>query len=432
MAVVIYIISCLCMFFTQWYDVAIYSFLLCSFIYFRLLGYRIGDPVVILFMGVVFFNARPFLDLIFSISSFGDTKDFFKKGSFEPLYLAGGAAYIKLSILAFMLGCFRFYKYKVVYQIPRGSVTNKYYNIYLILLLVPTCFSSISLLLLCGMRGGYAYFNSGGMDVYLLRSFLPLLTVCLSINLLFYKRPIITWVIIIIGICISLFIGARLLGLMPAICFMVYCSYQYRNAYSKLFPFIGFVIVLFTVFVNYFRAGNSIGDQAGIIFFIKFFLTEISFTSNLVPMAFEYADIRGFAYGINYIGAFASIIPKLAFWMKVSPDTYSFSSALGMFYDPEAILSGLGLNGSLLGESYFSLGYFGLFFVYLYAFLVRGLFDRMWESNILSYIILSSSPYILTSFIFESTIVFRTVVYYSIFPAIIYLAILQSRRGLLR
>ncbi|WP_210449786.1 O-antigen polymerase [Vibrio crassostreae] len=406
----------------------VYLSLLLIYLYLYSLNYKLGDPQVLILIGIIFFNARPFLDIIFSTSTFGDTHGFFKSGSFDVDILEGAKFYIKLSILAFMLGMFRVKKND---DINNGIdvfeyKTNSYYREYLFLLLFPTLLSCFILIFLCVLNGGYAYFNSGNVTVSILRRFIPLLSVCLTLNLLFYKKKFITYITILVCLSITVFIGARIIGIMPIICIIVYCSFKYKNIYNKYLPILGALIILFSVLINFLRSGHSLDANINYLFFIKFFLNEISFTTNLIPMAFEYTSSNGFSYGINYMGAISSIIPKLAFWMKVSEDSYSFSSALGMFYDPSAIMQGLGLNGSMLGEAYYSFGFFGVLLIFIMSFSLRLLFSKTTSNRIWSYFVIAASPYLLTMFIFESTIIFRSVTYYSIFPIVIYFIFIKK------
>ncbi|MDO6542471.1 O-antigen polymerase [Photobacterium sanguinicancri] len=405
----------------------IYFTLFLVVLYLHFLGYKLGDPQVLILMGVIFFNARPFLDVVFDSETFGDTHGFFKSGSFDVEHIGGSIIYIKLSIMAFLIGMFRLDSNAE--QINNSIFlyhTKSYYKEFFVFLLIPTILACSSLIFLCTLNGGYAYFNSGSTLVSILRRFIPLLTVCMTLNLIFYKEKFITYILITICLSISILIGARLIGLMPIICLMVFCSFKHKDKYNKYFPIIALCLVMFTVLVNFFRAGNVIGTDVDYMFFVKFFLNEISFTSNLIPMAFEYTEVNGFTYGINYLGAIAATVPKLAFWMTVSDGTYSFSSALGMFYDPVAISKGLGLNGSMLGESYFSFGYFGLIVIFFISFSLRWLFNKTTSNIIWLYFILSASPYLLTMFIFESTIVTRGIVYYSLIPIFVFFVFIRK------
>lgn len=401
------------------YSISFFVFFV--FLYLKSLKYDFGDPQVLILSGIILFNSRPFLDVLFDSNTFGDTQGFFKSGGFEPEYLKGALWYIKLSILMFLVGMFRtvdpsINKYPEKFDI----ITNSYYKSYILFLCIPTLISTAFIIVLCSMNGGYAYFNSGNFIVVILRLFLPFLTVCLTVNLIFYQRKFITVAILILSFGVALIVGARIVGLMPILCLMVFSSYKYRKKYNRYLPFFAFFIIMFTVFVNFFRSGFELESNLSYFFFIEFFLNEISFTTNLMPMAIEYVESNGLSFGINYIGALASIVPKLAFWMTVSDGTYSFSSALGLYYDPVSISKGLGLNGSLIAESYFSFGYAGLIVIVMISASLRLLFRRISHNLAWSYFVISSSPYLITIFIFDSTIFVRSVFYYSILPLFIY------------
>ncbi|WP_429154402.1 O-antigen polysaccharide polymerase Wzy [Aeromonas veronii] len=395
----------------------LFLFLFFTYLYIRLLGLLLGDPPVLLFIALVSFNIRPFLDEYFETASFGITNGFFKSGVFEDPILETSTLYIKLSIFVFLIGLLgRKYEPKTI----SFCKVREGYSIYKNVLLLPTVVFCILLIFICFFNGGYSYFNSGSLDVSTLRVFIPMLTVCLALNVIFYQNKIITTILIMTGLGISIFVGARLIGMSPLICYFIYLSVSNRRSFSKKLPIIGFFVISFSVFVNFFRAKNSILGVIELNDVFLFFLQEISFTSNLVPMAMEYTSKYDYAYGINYLGAIVSIIPKAAFWMRLEEGTYSFSSALGLYYDPVAVKNGLGLNGSLMGESYFSFGFCGVIVSFLLSKLSKVMYVDVGKNNFWSFFVISSSPYIMTSFIFESSIVFRNVFYYSLFPIAVY------------
>lgn len=401
-------------------------FVFFTYLYLRGQGFLLGDPPVLLFLAILSFNMRPFLDEYFGLSSFGITNGFFKSGFFNQDILIDAALYIKLSIFIFLVGLFgnHYNPNKINF-----SVSRKNYNLYKSCLLLPTIICCVLLIFICFMNGGYQYFNSGGVEVRVLRTFIPFLTICLTINLTMYQKKSITIALIITGLGISVFVGARFLGMSPLICYFIYLSLLDRKSFSRKLPAIGLCIIFFTVFVNFFRARYSVSETVDLSFVLLFFLEEISFTSNLVPMAMEYVANNDFSYGVNYLGAIASVIPKAAFWMRVEEGTFSFSSALGLFYDSTAIKDGLGLNGSLLGESYFSFGFLGLGVILLLSSFCKYIYSSISSNHFLVFFIISSSPYLITSFIFESTIVFRNVFYYSLLPILVYIVFKMAAKN---
>jgi hypothetical protein len=393
-----------------------------TYVYIKQIGYALGEPLILIFIALLLFNFRPFLDVIFDDDTFGNTHGFFKVGGFDIRVLDDAQLYIKLSLFAYLVGlsgC------KINKIDTKNFKTTINYNLYKYVILIPTVCFCLLLIAVCIKSGGYVYFNSGAPEVRFLRQFIPFLTISLAINLIFFNKGFITFVIISLGFMIAVFIGARMLGLTPLLCYMTYLSINKRALYARLFPVIGFFIICLTVFVNFFRSDFVMEDTIDISFILKFFLEEVSFTSNLVPMAIEYTAKYDYAYGINYLGAIASIIPKLAFWMRVGEDSYSFSSSLGMFYDASAIKEGLGLNGSLFGESYFSFGFMGIVIIFLFSKFLKCFFSRTINKPEIYFLILTSSPYLITSFIFESVIVVRGIVYYSIFPILIYILLIS-------
>ncbi|MGL0928694.1 O-antigen polysaccharide polymerase Wzy [Vibrio vulnificus] len=393
-------------------------FVFFTYLYLRGQGFLLGDPPVLLFLAIFSFNMRPFLDEYFGLSSFGITNGFFKSDLFNQEILVDAVFYVKLSIFIFLVGLFgQRYKPTKINLI----VSRKNYNLYKVCLLFPTITCCVFLIFICFINGGYQYFNSASVDVRMLRMFIPFLTVCLTINLIMYQKKSITIALIITGLGISVFVGARFLGMSPLICYFIYLSILDRRAFSRKLPVIGLCVICFTVFVNFFRARYSVSETVDLSFVLLFFLDEISFTSNLVPMAMEYVAHNDFSYGINYLGAIISVIPKAAFWMRVEEGTFSFSSALGLYYDSTAINEGLGLNGSLLGESYFSFGFLGLGVILLLSIFCKFIYSNVSGNYLLLFFIISSSPYVITSFIFESTIVIRNIFYYSSLPILVYL-----------
>ncbi|MGI2800843.1 hypothetical protein ACRTC3_19900 [Photobacterium damselae] len=293
------------LYFFSYNQLGVYCGLILIVLFVYLSGYSISSPISLLLFGVVFFNARPFLDIIFETTTFGNTNGFFKKGTFDIAVLTNSYIYIKCSVLAFMFGMLKISteRKKNSKDILSVQASNKYFDIYILFICIPTITAVTYLIVLCHFNGGYAYFNSGETIVIILRLFIPLITVCLSLNLVFFKRNYLTISFIILGVAVSGLIGARLLGLMPILCFMVYSSFYHRKVYSKMFPLVAVTIILFTVIVNYYRAGNSIVNDTDYIFYLRFFLNEISFTSNLTPMSFEFTAVHVYAFGINYLGA---------------------------------------------------------------------------------------------------------------------------------
>ena len=379
-------------------------------------------PKIFFLLVLIFFNGAVFTSLTGGVDFFGNTFGFFKTDTFSDEIIQKGRLYIYISFLVFALGLWRGTKknFKPKVGMLNDIVKNRLFGLLFLVL------SSLGMIILILRGVDYNAYTSGGASLE--RFFIPLGIVGIS-SLLLNRRKNIIFILAYSIICFlfTIKVGARaegLINLSPILLWKLWKNPKISYILAPVFVF-GFLFVV--SFVRIARDGEmglyTVSDA------LTFVFIEGGFTSNLVLMAMEYVDTNGYAYGLNYLGALVSIFPKLAFWMANSENSYSMSSALGFYYDKGLILSGFGLGSSIIAESFFSAGWFGFIFIYLYAYVSMRLCSHPSKSEYISYLALCSFGYFLFGIRQDFTFVVRGIVWYSILPALISLFFVKFYKG---
>lgn len=379
-------------------------------------------PKIIFLLVLIFFNGAVLTGLNGGVDFFGNTLGWFKTDSFAYEIIKQGRLYIYCSFVVFAIGLWRGGKkeFNPKFGLRNLIVKSRYFGIFFLFI------SSISMIIIMVRGVGYNEYTSGGASLE--RSFIPLGIVGISSLLLNSKKNF--WIFlfyIILSLTFSIKTGARAEGLINLSPILLWILWK-RPKTSYIFAPI--LIAAFLFVVSYIRIARD-GDiglynlEDG----LTFILVEGGFTSNLVPMAMEYVESNGYAYGLNYFGALFSVFPKLAFWMAHTENSYAMSSALGFYYDKSLVVSGYGLGSSLIAETFFSVGWFGLIFVYIYAYLAMRLCSHSSKSDYISYLALCSFGYLLFGIRQDFMFVVRGIVWYSIIPVYFTLFFVQLYNG---
>lgn len=371
-------------------------------------------PRVVMFLLLVFFNGAVFSGSLAGGDYFGNTFGWFKVDAF-PLHILGESRrYIFFCIAAFAFGLW-FGGQRVLDFKPSRRDDVVCDSIFGILFL---CVSAIAMMSLMLRGVSYDAYTSGG--AVLERFFVPFGVAGVS-SLLLNRRSNRLILVLYIPLCFifSIKTGARAEGLINIVPIFLWYLWRMPKAGYMLMPLYALMFLLIMSYIRIVRDGGlgvfNPGEALSAV------LVEGGFSSNLVPMTFEYVLEHDFAYGINYLGAIFSVVPKLSFWMDHSSGSYALSSALGFYYDPYLVTSGYGLGGSMLAESYFAVGWFGLIAVFFYGYISMRLCAKRPLRKYGAYLALGAFGYLAFGIRQDLMYVIRGVAWYVIFPVYMYM-----------
>ena len=150
---------------------------------------------------------------------------------------------------------------------------------------------------------------------------------------------------------------------------VVYTLFFANSKRKKSLIFSGLVILFSFLFsdLRYIDSLSDIGQLA-----INF--NHVDFDAYQLLMAcMKYTDRRGVCYGMNFLSAFAFLIPRSLWSAKLEATGAIIMDAFGSWFQ--------NVSMPLVGESYFALGWFGVVFVALmYGWLARKI-DAWCESE---------------------------------------------------
>lgn len=190
-----------------------------------------------------------------------------------------------------------------------------------------------------------------------------------------------------IFVCIAaMMTGGRTQGLVPLMVLLVYVNdyeeSKVRKIYGRklirnLFLGIGFCIILFLiVYIAFVRTKGGSAQQLGISGFIQAFLNELGFNFTSLLFVMSSIGLYGLKLGASYIGAFPALIPEsfdFTGFVKYYFNNIAGSNWLQITYGN---VFGFGLGFSLVAESYYDFGNYGILIILVLGFLIGGLIAK--------------------------------------------------------
>lgn len=203
------------------------------------------------------------------------------------------------------------------------------------------------------------------------------LILCYSKN----KKLRITIYLMFIFVCVAaMMTGGRTQGLVPLMALLVYINNYKDSKISKnygkkvmknLFLGIGFCIIFFLiVYIAFARTQEGSTQQLGISGSIQAFLNELGFNFTSLLFVMSSISLYSLKLGASYIGAFGALIPEsldITGFVKYYFNNISGSNWLQNTYGN---VFGFGLGFSLIAESYYDFGNYGVLIILLLGLLV--------------------------------------------------------------
>lgn len=373
----------------------------------------------LLLLCIIFFHSIGLFGGVLQVDFFGETWGFFKTDGFSDELLDKSRLYLQLSIVAFISGALLAKRLGAKENYNHNYIRGNGLRIVGYFFLSISSIAVISLLL----RGvDYAEYNSGGAAVE--RILLPFgiagVTMLVLIKKTSYQLALYSALIVLLFVKT----GARAEAIMQMMPLAALFLGKISSKKIYIAPF-AIILLFYAISITRDMRGGFEPDLNPVTV-ITSTLIEGGFTSNLTPMTFEYVEANGHSFGLNYVGAILSVIPKLAFWMDHSQNSHTLSSALGFFYDPLLVTSGQGLGGSFIAESFFSFGWFGLITIVILGYLSFMVLEGKSLSLLALYLKYAFFGIILVGVRQDSVFVMRMGVWYVLMPYIIYIMICRG------
>lgn len=145
-------------------------------------------------------------------------------------------------------------------------------------------------------------------------------------------------------------------------------------------------------------------------------IITVAYTFRLVPSYNEYK------YGVTYLRAFSAIIPNL-FW-DIHPAVAELTPSQWLIWsvDPSVASAGGGLGYSYIAEAYLNFGYYGLIIIPFFLALMLTIIKRLEKKGEIGSIVTIAIylSYIVLIVRNDSMYMFRSMVWFCIFPYFIY------------